>query len=198
MKPLNLYDPVGNPNGFYYIPAGYEDPNIDLFYQNDWPINLTQTYKRGFLLNSRLGFTWNGNFQSPQKQNPYVAGAQLPGQLWNYMRPMDPIYASGWTNNAITAQSYPDLVYTGSVRIFADIVLGSSEDSTSQGGLLSVVPMNVGNLGVAYYQSSFDNPLTKIPEIIPELEIRLLTEAGDPFYLPNSATVTLELAVAYK
>ena len=198
LVPQNLYNSATNPNGYYYIPCGYEDPNIDTFYNQNFPINLKQGYKRGYTLNSRLGFVWNGNFTPPLQANPYLVSSSLPNQVWNYMRPTDPIFAAPYNQNIITAQATPDLVYSGTCRIFADIVLGSSEDSTGQGGLLSVVPMNATTNGIAFYQSAFNNPLTKVPDTIPELEIRLQTDAGDPFYLPNSATVTLELAITYK
>jgi hypothetical protein len=76
--------------------------------------------------------------------------------------------------------------------------MGSTQDSNGKAGLLSVVPMNASNLAVGYYQNNFNNPLTKVPDIISEIQILLVTESGDPFYLPNSAVVTLEMYVLYK
>lgn len=204
--PQNAYNSVSNPGGYYYLPLGYEDKNAELYVKNFWSLPIqTGVFKPGYLLNSRLGFVWNGNFQNPYQVWP----GTLYSTLTPYLRPQDPLTVTPTLaqKNVLTAQSYPDLVYTGTVRVFADVILGSSEASvaqpteslpTSVGGLLSIVPMNSANLGISYYQSSFDNPLTKIPEIIPDIEIRLLTDSGDPFYLPNSAVVTLELAVTYK
>ena len=114
------------------------------------------------------------------------------------MRGKDPVYLPpDWTPNLLTANSYADLVNTSCVRVYCDTTFGSTQDSTGGGGLLSIVPVNTTNLGVGFYQNNFNNPLTKIPRIIPEINIRLLNDLGQPYLLPNSATVTLELAMEY-
>ena len=117
-----------------------------------------------------------------------------------------PSYKSN-ISNLITFNSYPDLVNTSCVRIYADFTLSSTLDSlgsalpigtSTQQGLLSIIPINTNNLGVGFYQNNFNNPLTKIPQNITEIAIFMLTDQGVPFYLPNSATVLLELAIEYK
>lgn len=193
-----------NTGTYYYIPCGYEDPNLDLFIAQTllnpqlqyW---LPLAYKSGYTLNSRCGFTWNGVFPNPVTTDPYATNT-LRNCLFNYMRPVDPGFPASlqWNEDVVVAQSYPDLVYSSVCRIYTDVVLGSSEDSKSDGNLLAIVPVNTNNLGVAFYQSAYQNFYTKIPENIAEMNIRLVTDAGDPFYLPNSATVNLEIAVLYK
>ena len=114
------------------------------------------------------------------------------------MRPSDPIYTvTVMAQDRTTANSYPDLVNTSCVRIYCDVTLSSTEDSLGTKGLLSVVPVNTSNLGVGFYQNNFNNELTKIPQIISEVGITMLNDQGQPFYLPNSATVILELGITY-
>ena len=146
-----------------------------------------------------MGFTWNGVFPDPFTTDPYINN-NLPSCLFSYMRPADPILATNWATNVITANNYGDLVNTSCVRIYTDITLGSTEDTINNPegeGLLSIVPVNASNLGVAFYQNNFNNELTKIPKIITEIGVRLANDQGFPFILPNSATVILEIAVSY-
>lgn len=184
----------------FYIPCGYNDVAIEAFmryeYDNTNPgqSQIIGNYSPNYNLNLRLGFTWNGEFEQPL--NPY-ADTTLQNNLFFYMRPKDPQLGT-WTQDIVTAQNYGNLVFSGTCRIFADIILGSSEDSTSEGGCLSVIPMASGDLGITFYQNYFDNPLTKIPDNITAISFRFLTDTGDPFYFPNSAVITLELAVDYK
>lgn len=194
---------------YYYMIAGFEDPLVSAY--------LTQVIAKqvpyvdwvaGYTLNLRLGFTWNGIFPNPYIQNPYAySQGQWRSSFANivrpYLRPIDPYLTavppaiSAWKQDLITANSYGDLVNTNCIRIYTDVTLGSTEDSDLQGGLLSLVPVNTTNLGVAFYQNNFNNPLTKIPRILPEISIRLVNDQGLPYYLPNSATVLLELAMEY-
>lgn len=208
-EPLKILD--GNDDiQYYYIPAGYEDPNILLFLQDLIP-NLQGSdvdWAAQYTLNLRMGFTWNGIFPSPWTQNLLTTDT-FPNVLFNYMRPMDPLFTTPpytlqpWGTNVVTANNYGDLVNTSCVRVYADTIMGSTQDTnnvnfTDAEGLLSIVPVNTNNLGVGFYQNNFNNELTKIPSIVTEIGIRMVNDQGLPFWLPNSATVLLELAVTYK
>lgn len=192
-------------NGYYFFPAGYDDPNIAQFMSVGGPGGLYEdllvNFSPGYTLNSRLGFTWNGVFYDPFLVNPYTPGAVATCRtaLYWYMRPTDPSFgpAAAMSEDITTANSYGDLVNTSCVRIYCDVSLGSTEDSNNQQGLLSVIPVNTSNLGVGFYQNNFSNPLTKVPKIISEMGIRLVNDQGQPYVLPNSATVILELAITY-
>lgn len=210
---------------YYYLPCGYEDPNIAAFMQDTGtsahftiyfggpggtayaPSDLAFTPQS--TLNTRLGFTWNGRFQNVfSVANPWSDPSFFNIFYW-YMRKTDPILtavAGPMITETITANSYGDLVNTSCVRIYADFTFGSTQDSLGstnstnvpiREGLLSIVPVNTNNLGVGFYQNNFNNALTKIPKNITEIGIAMLTDQGLPFYLPNSATVLLELAVEY-
>ncbi len=189
---------AANP-GYYYIPCGSEDQNVTTA-QGD--------ANEGYTLNLRLGFTWNGLLPDPFIVNPYST-VTVPNVLYPFMRPIDPLFVAApfnktaWASNTNTANSYADLVNTSCVRIYADVAFGSTQDSntkdrTDAEGILSIVPVNTTNLGVAFYQNNFNNELTKIPSILTEIGIRLVTDQGKPYLLPNSATVLLELAISYE
>ena len=206
---------------YFYLPCGYEDPNIerafDLIKSNRYilsPLNATfrlyqkdQIFERNYNLNLRLGFTWNGVFPDPFQTANIYGDTALPEAVYWYLRSKDPGYnAPAWAENLLTANSYPDLVNTSCVRIYADFIFGSTQDSLGSTnpiqvpfsqGLLSLVPVNTNNLGVGFYQNNFNNPLTKIPQNLTEIGINMITDSGSPYLMPSSATVLLELAIEY-
>jgi hypothetical protein len=203
---LNKFILVPNPAqitaGYYYFPAGYEDPNVAFLLFLASQAVPQVDYRPTYTLNLRLGFTWNGLLPSRDQQDPWT-NQGLIRALFPFMRKADPLLApQTFLAQQITANSYGDLVNTSCVRIYTDVTMGSTEDSISATnltaeGLLSIVPVNATNLGVSFYQNNFSNPLTRIPQIIPEIGFRLTNDQGLPFNLPNSATVLLELAVTY-
>ena len=216
-------NPTEIASNYYYIPCGYEDPNVAEFMVGDLAGTITgfngvdidlktQNLSQGLTLNLRLGYTWNGIFPDPfALANPW-SSLDLQSALYWYMRARDPGYYPSplipdWPQDTITFNSYPDLVNTSCVRIYADFTLASTQDSLGSAspantviadGLLSIVPIATNNLGVSFYQNNFNNPLDKIPENLAEIGITMLNDQGAPYYLPNSATVLLELAVEYK
>jgi hypothetical protein len=203
---LNKIQMEGLDGDYYYLPCGYNDPNIvtymqntnsDAFWTNQQPLlNPYDMWTRGYTLNLRLGFTWNGNIPLIDDSN---GTWDIEDAVWNYLRPTDPIYVPLYTyqQDILTFNSYPDLVNTSCVRIFCDAVQGSTEDSNDDVGLLSIVPINTTNLGVGFYQNNFNNALTKVPKIITEIGISMLNDQNQPFKIPNSAVVLLELAIEY-
>lgn len=183
--------------GYFFLPAGCLDPNVIAGQQI---LNQSLVNGQANTLNMRTGFTWNGIFPDPATlENPFV-NTQLKSAIYWYIRPSDLNYIGGdaFSQNIITANSYGDLVYTSVVKVYCDVTFGSTQDSLGQGGLLSIIPTNTATMGVGYYQSSFDRPLTKIPEILPEITISMFTDNGSPYCLPLSADVTIELAIEYK
>lgn len=195
-------DPAQIAAGYYFLPAGYEDPNVvgkEGAIQAFFPGGI---YRPGYTLNLRCGFTWNGLFPNPFSSPSIWNNTQFRNALYWYMRPIDPVFATAYTRQIITANSYPDLVNTSCVKVYCDLTAGSTEEGQIYGqqqqtGLLSIVPVNTTNLGVGFYQNNFNNPLTKVPRIISEIQIRLVNDQGQPFTLPNSATVLLELGITY-
>lgn len=212
----NPVDPNGNPNLFqyWYIPAGNQDLNIfdlsgssviltnyagfarQLQLQTE-KVNVSGIVSQGQpyfpyrTLNLRLGFTYSGE----QNDN------QTFIEMQNLLRPLYGIYPPGTFNDTETAtltfNSYPDLVYTANVYVYTNVVAGSTQDTNNNTGLLAVIPMNTPNLGVGFYSSVINTPLTKIANEIYQLRFTMLTDTGESFFLPNSAIVNLELQMSY-
>ena len=211
---------------YFYISAGYNDPNVYAAQQNlqivteenDYPIvwNATgQPYKQYKTLNLRLGFTWDGNSRTVPAQTNYGNVPSSKFTLLNRFRPLpsytppdpSPIYTPGVGDpnpglagiaKDYTAECPANLVYTSIVNLYADIVGGSTSDSSdSAQGYLASVPMATGTLGVSFYTPTIYNALTKISDQIYQITIEMRTENGDLFYLPNSAIVSIEFTLTY-
>jgi hypothetical protein len=200
----------------YYLPAGYSDPNIfdrnnpnaaEALLEADTTQALDsgayaigdyagqgQPYTPNRTLNMRLGWTWNGNTASiPNYKNQF---RPVPYYVFNY--------AGGGTQtvNVLAtlvnnAPSYACLVNTATVIVFLDAVGGSSQDSTGAGGVLGSVPLNIQNNGVGFFDKVLSQKLTKIPSQLQELRFTFKDEQGNPFMMPNSAVVNLEIGVEY-
>jgi hypothetical protein len=194
---------------FFYIAAGYTDPNVVAAAQtlrqesrlyDQFGLNITpQQFQPGQTLNLRLGFTWDGsnriliaNGDSPINVTLAMRFRPTPTLIYTLGVPFWNFLAT-----AYTAESYADLVNTGVVNLYADIVSGSTTDSLRNTNLLAAVPMNASNLGVAFYNPVITNPLTKIQDQVYQLNIIMTDDKGLPFNIPNSATVSLEIAFTY-
>lgn len=160
-------------------------------------------------LNMRLGFVWDGNNTSviviPDNTTNSVTRSLLnrlrPIMYDTITSPTPPALLGAITSpqysRVYTADAYADLVYTGSVSLYADFVGGATYDSITNTQLLACIPMSASNLGVSFYNTTLYCPLTKISDQIYEIEIRMLTDTGAPYNIPNSAIVSLELALTY-
>ena len=172
---------------YYYVPAGWADPNVAIAAQNlslfpGVPASATsvnQPYVNGYTLNLRLGFSMPGVVNSANS-NPY-GGIFSPAQgLTTYL-----------------AESYPDLVYSQCVYLYANIIPGSSLGSNGKHNLLCVIPSNAPSLSVINYTTLMINWLTKVASEIYDIKIEMFDDAGQPYMLPDGAQVNLELAFWY-
>lgn len=167
------------------------------------------------LLNSVLGFTWNGQFTPSDFANigeydrAVLTQTKFP-LLYNHLRPV-PTYivsipvvlgfsadAAASTSLTYTADSYCNLVYSSIVNIYANVVGASAVDTQRQSGLLAITSMNCGNLGVAFWDNYIDNPLMKVEGDIYTLVIEFRDEFDEPFMLSNNAVATLVFKATYK
>jgi hypothetical protein len=171
------------------------------------------------LLNSILGFTWNGIFNPADLTNIGTYDtAQLTSRqqplLYNRLRPV-PVYSTALIPPALfegrlgtddgttsltltyTAESYANLVYSSIISIYADIVKASSVDTQGATRLLALTSMNCGNLGIAFWSNYIENPLLKVQGDIYGIFIEFRDEFGEPFVLPNSAVATLTFKLNY-
>ena len=201
--------PISAPQLFTYTASpGNSDFNF-IYGAGGQPYQLYRT------LNLRLGFTWNGlTTQIAQYFPVNMSGIQgivsSPTVLTSYLNRLRPVpeyidqpvpllsaATSPYIVEYYTADSYANLVYTNTVSLYADFTGGSTYDSMANTQLLACVPMNASNLGVTFYNTTLYCPLTKIADQIYEIEIRMLTDTGAPFVVPNSSIISLEFALTY-
>lgn len=167
------------------------------------------------LLNSILGFTWNGSFNpalldilriNTTEERALVSNLQY--QLFNKLRPI-PLYffqptivAVGVPTSSVsltyTADAYANLVYSSIVNIYINAISSSSVDTQKDINLVAITSMNCANLGVAFWSNYVDNPLLKVKGDLYSLVIELRDEFGDPFYLTNNAVATLSFKATYE
>lgn len=165
------------------------------------------------LLNSILGFSWNG-IMTPSQLSTIQQSSQtnfIPTtltDLYNRLRPI-PIYLTtdgvslGETETSsitqtYTAEGYCNLVYSSIVSIYASVVYGSTTDSKRNTSLLACGSMNCGNLGVSFFAGFVDNPLLIEGNDIYDLSISLQDEYGEPYYLTNNAVASFTFKLTYK
>ena len=166
------------------------------------------------LLNSILGFTWNGVFVPDSLANLYtdvIAGKFV--SLYNRLRPV-PNYEvdrnpallddppnpppTAIVTRTYTAEGYANLVYSSIVNIYTNVIGGSTLDTVRNTNLVATTSMNCGNLGIAFHANYVDTPLQRVAGDINELTIELRDEVGEPFYLTNNAIMTATFKVTYK
>ena len=175
------------------------------------------------ILNSILGFTWNGQIPDPAildvivKYDPLIYGTTaLIGNtgvtLYNRLRPIPPyVVETGLTGELLgvtarpsttsatyTAEGYANLVYTSIVSVYTTIVGGSTLNTQRSTNLLAIVGMNAGNLGVAYYKNYIDDALKMNDSDIYSIGIELRDEMDEPYYLTNNAVCSLTMKFTYK
>lgn len=164
------------------------------------------------LLNSILGFTWNGKFTESQFSQLYeevaVLGSSTITQLYNRLRPV-PIYinytlsgtlTAGSVNlePTITAPGYAKLVYTSVINIYASIAGGSTIDTIRNTNLIGTMAMNAGNLGIGFSAAYLNATLQTQDTDIYSISFSFTDEYGDPYPLTNNAVVTLTFRMGYK
>ena len=172
-----------------------------------------QPYKKNKTLAKRLGFTWNGIFTWIEPNNllplVYVQGSSSP-IFWNRLRPI-PAYEllteelgeipipnnNPYTQNTYIADNYCNLVYSSILNIYSNITTASTVDTQSRRNILSIVPINCGQLGITFTSNFIDNPLTKINNDIYQIRIELRNEIDEPYFISNNGIVSILLKLTY-
>lgn len=185
---------TGNTAGRFYAPVGWNDPiiatgaaNITMPNFNGVGTTPQPAYGAGWTLNLRVGYAMSGNSFGSQYNlgtNTNVRYADLTNTA----------YANG---TAVPVDSYPNLVYSQCVYLYSNIVAGVSLGSNNQHNLLAVIPVNAPQLGVIQYSALTVNMLSKMVDTIYEISVEMRDDANQPFVLPDSAQVNLELAFVY-
>ena len=182
----NALDGAGRPQ-FYYVPAGFSDPNLPAFHaalQAILPFPLLQ-FQTNYTLNKRLGFLWNG--------------VNLATEATSFMYPAPNFVSLPWTTyrNLYWAETFADLCHTQNIFFYCNVMGGSTQDTNLPDNLLAVVPVDKAQLGVQTYQSSMSCPLTKMVKNMYEMTITMKTDTGEDLFIPVSGFVNIEFALTY-
>lgn len=169
------------------------------------------------LLNSLLGFTWNGQMNVKDLATFQVFNVNTLTnttiiQLYNRIRPV-PQYISAITetgdglgttesvqatfNPTFTANGYGNLVYTSVVSIYGSIAGARTLDTQRNTSLLGLTAMDADNLGVSFYGNFIESELIANEEDLYSISIQLFDEFNEPFVLTNNAVVTLTFKMTY-
>jgi hypothetical protein len=195
---------------------------LDVFLNNGWlqfpfPVAIpgqpfNPTPRR--LLNSILGFCWNGIFDPLAVSKVLATGATIPDgttatDVLNRIRPV-PYYksygnaAAGLAigNSTIatifTADGYGNLVYTNVINVYTTVVYGTTLDSQRNTNLISTASINAGNLGVAFFDNKIDGKLRVNNADIYSISIELRDEVGELYPLTNNGICSFTLKLTYK
>lgn len=181
--------------GRFYTPAGYADPivlaaiaggTIGCPRYNDVASLFAQPLLAQYTLNLKVGYALSGN--TPGRQS-FANGNRLYANTVNVAFP---------AVTTIPSDSFPDLVYTNSVALYASFITGSSLTSNNKHNLLAVVPVQTISLGVNNYVAATSNLLTKLSQTINNITIEMRDSADQPYILPDNASVDLEVSFSYQ
>ena len=164
------------------------------------------------LLNSILGFTWNGKFVPNSFSVIYdeveATDTTATTLLLNRLRPV-PTYAlwllSGTSapgsveyDPTFTANGYGNLVYSSVVNVYATIAGAKSLDTQRNTNLIGTMTASAGNLGIAFAASFIDTPLDQYEGDIYSITFSFTDEYGEPYPFTNNAVVSMTFRMRYK
>lgn len=185
----------GLDNGVFYTPAGYNDPLVlaaigrqDILCPrfDDSAQTFPQAQVAGYTMNLRVGYGMSGNSRGIQS---FAGGNQRYANITNTAYP---------DTTLIPADSFPNLVYSNTVSLYASFITGSSLTSHNKHNLLAVVPIQTISLGVNHYIAATSNLLTKLSQTINNITIEMRDSADQPYILPDSCSVDLEVSFSYQ
>lgn len=198
---------AGTVNNLYYAPIPYDHPalaawlidsshNIRMNGANNGAggagTGTPQPYARGLLdgctMNQRLGFGMGFNNRGIFWGTSSVLGcATTTG-----------VPQLGTTATAIEADSWPILLGSQNINVYANIVVGSGQDSRTLRTLLATIPIENAPLGVCSYTlTSVDGPALSVGNEIYNISFSFLDDFGTPFYFSPNYNVNLEMNVFY-
>lgn len=188
---------TGNGAGLFYTPAGWNDPIVRECIAGNGAAGIIRcpTYLNAaaffnqplvdqYTLNLRVGYAMSGNSFGLQGN-----GNRLYANIVNVAFP---------AATAVPADSYPDLVYTNHVAVYASFITSSSLTSNNRHNLLCVVPMQAVSLSLNNYIAATSNLLTKLSQTISNITIELRDQADQPYMLSDSVSCDFEISFSYQ
>ena len=165
------------------------------------------------LLNSILGFCWNGLFNPTNLNTAIGASTGIPNgtttsDALNRIRPV-PYYTSygsgvlvttgnSTTATVFTADGYANLVYSSIINVYTTIVSGTTLDTQRNTNLISTATLNAGNLGISFFANFLDTKLRVNNADIYSIGIELRDEMNELYPLTNNGICTFTLGLTYK
>ena len=170
------------------------------------------------LLNSILGFVWNGVF-NPAQFTQYFASATSLGELgtigktetslFNRTRPVlsyvvGTEFATGLATSQnptisqiYTADTFCNLLYSSVVSVYCDLLNSGTLDSQRTNNIIAVCPLT-SSLGLASFNNFIDNPILRVLDNIQKITIQMFDEYNESFWLPTSAVATFTFKLTYR
>jgi hypothetical protein len=187
----------GNTATKYYANAGWNDPLV-LASQAD-PTKITtynfntsttiQPFAPGFTLNLRLGYALSGTCTPPQS-----FGAAISNSIAN----LTGVAKITGSTGVVPADSYPNLVFTQCIYLYANTVSNSGLGNYGRKNLMAVIAVDTISFGVIQFIGSYNGGESHpLPDEIYSFTIEMRDDANQPFTLPDSANVNVELAIDY-
>jgi hypothetical protein len=137
-------------------------------------------------MNLKLGYALSYNTVPPFSSSPITGCANLTGV--GFVAPA-----------VIPVDSYVNLVPTSAIYVFANWAGSGGQSGTGNRNLLGVIPNTTNPFGVITYQEQGNAPfLVSVLSDIYDLTIELRTDANQPYYLPDSASVNILLGLMYE
>jgi len=84
------------------------------------------------------------------------------------------------------------------VYLYSNIILGASLGSGKQHNLLAVIPVSGAQLSITNYVAATLTWLCKTPDTLYNITIDMRDDANQPYLLPDSAVVNVEMAFHYR
>jgi hypothetical protein len=191
---LNQITFTGNTSGRFYVPAGYNDALVQAAIARlditcpTYPAaasTFVQPQLFQYTLNLRVGYAMSGNSRGDQS---FTNGSTV------YANKVNIPIAQG---TAVPVDSFPCLVYTNVVYLYTNFSQGSSLTSNNRHNLLCAVPITAGPLSINSYVPSTEALMTKLSQTIASITIEMRDSADQPYLLPDSATVDVEVFFGY-
>jgi hypothetical protein len=164
----------------YYVPAGYDDPNVVALLPT--LVGTTKPVPYGYTLNTRVGFNNKATDLTQQKVGvAYVNVASINLTF----------------TNSIIPGGYPNLVRSTAITLRTNFNYQSSINSKDNRDVLAVIPYSVPFLGVNNFQYTLNHYLTNVPETIQQITISMYDDAGQPLPMGNNVDTLIEVHCSY-
>jgi len=187
----------GNTASKYYANAGFLDPIVQTSQADATKITTynfgtstsIQPFVLGTTLNLRLGYALSGISTPPQS-----FGAAVSNKIAN----LTGIAKITGSTGVVPADSYPNLVYTQNIYLYSNTVSNSGLANYGRKNLMAVIAVDVGSFGIIQFIGSYNGgEAHPIPDEIYGVGIEMRDDNNQPFTLPLSANVNVEIAIDY-